>query len=163
MGILLDPVPSEKKVGSKKKKSELGLFGMGRCFVTRMFLRWGLSPSILASFLGLTRPSLGQQTGGGGWGFRKCDTARSYLKLPAARPFCSRLCRVGAAIVTHPPAPQEHSSPVHPHRDTWGGSPSISLVPGARAASGPGWETGMDPGCALASPHVFIYTPEKKN
>lgn len=57
----------KKKSGfrKKKKKSELGLFGMGRCFVTRMFLRWGLSPSILASFLGLTRPSLGQQTGGG--------------------------------------------------------------------------------------------------
>lgn len=69
LGILLDPVPSEKKW--VQKKSELGLFGMGRCFVTRMFLRWGLSPSILASFLGLTRPSLGQQTGGGGWGFRK--------------------------------------------------------------------------------------------
>lgn len=98
----------------------------------------------------------------GGWGFRKCDTARSYLKLPAARPFCSRLCRVGAAIVTHPPAPQEHSSPVHPHRDTWGGSPSISLVPGARAACGTGLGNRNGPWMCSCLTSCFHLHPREK-
>lgn len=59
--------------------------------------------------------------------------SKELFKAAGSSPLLFSLCRVGAAIVTHPPAPQEHSSPVHPHRDTWGGSPSISLLPGAHA------------------------------
>lgn len=89
--------------------------------------------------------------------------SRSYLKLPAARPFCSRLCRVGAAIVTHPPAPQEHSSPVHPHRETRGEGLQTSLrCPGSMLLVEPGWETGLDPEQGLASPRAPYLHPRKR-
>lgn len=59
LGILLDPAPSKKRVQKNKNKtnqSELGPLRHRQVLRDKMFLRWGLSPSVLASFLGLTRP-----------------------------------------------------------------------------------------------------------
>lgn len=103
----------------------------------RVFLIWGgRSPSVLASFLGLTQ-SLPRAARLGGVGLQQVRYSEDLFKAAGSSPLLFTalpLCRVGAAIVTHPPAPQEHSSPVHPHRD--GGVVFVHLhsLPGGPAA-----------------------------
>lgn len=76
-----------------------------------------------------------------------------FTALPGGS--CHRHAPTGASGTQQPSAPtQRHVGRVSKH---------LSGARGSCCFGGPGWKTGMDPGCALASPHVFIYTPEKKN
>lgn len=133
--ILLSPVswecswilsPSGKKSGfGGGKKSELGLLRTGRCFVTRMFLRWGLSPSVLASFLGLTRPLPRAADWRGGMGLPQVRYSKELFKAAGSSPLlftalpggsCHRHAPTGASGTQQPSAPtQRHVGRVSKH------------------------------------------------
>lgn len=115
----------KKKWVQKEKKSELGLFSMGRCFVTRMFLRWGLSPSILASFLGLSRPLPRAADWRGGMGLPQVRYSKKLFKAAGSSPLlftalpggsCHRHAPTGASGTQQPSAPtQRHVGRVSKH------------------------------------------------
>lgn len=122
------PAPAQEKMDVLCLQGKV----TNRCAVSgrRVLLCWGLSPFALASFLGFTQPLVGQPDLGG-MGLQQVRYSEELFKAAGSSPLLFAALPGGSCRRHAPTAPQEHSSPAHPHRDTWGG-----LHPPSRAGRG---------------------------